>query len=332
MRNKTYNSNCALSALADKSQIDLLHLSGVYKLSFEGSEKFYVGSTTGSLKLRFLRHFISLKAKNHYNNILQKAFTKYEKKIVLEILEVCKPEDCISREQFHIDALKPEYNICQVAGNTFGIKPSEKCLLATSRKVDMFDVDGNFIKTFKSRNEAFRETGISSACIVQAVRKKILAQRFQFRNHGKFSKLPRYEKSTSQKILQYSLDGEFIKEYPSMLEASKLLSIPVGNISKHLSDKTDKCYGFIFKKYESNYPLKIKDYVRHHKLQKQIEIEDLTTGKIMKFSSLRSVDSKIINRSTLINYQRKGFSEFVAKKRYKIQIKAHDPNEVMEIL
>jgi len=331
MRNKTYNSNCALLALAIKSQIEVLHLPGVYKLSFQGSEKFYVGSTTESFKLRFLRHFRSLKAKSHYNNILQKAFNKYEGRIVLEILEVCKPEDCISREQFHIDALKPEYNICQVAGNTFGIKPSEKCLLATSRKVDMFDVEGNFIKTFKSRKEAFRETGISSDSISQAVRKKGLAQGSQFRNHGEFSKLPRYEKSTSQKILQYSLDGEFIKEYPSMLEASKSLNIPVGNISKHLSDETDKCYGFIFKKYESKYPLKIKGYVKHHKLQKHIEIEDLITGEIMKFSSLRSIDTKIINRSSLRKYQNEGFSEFVVKKRYKIQIKAHDPNEVMEI-
>lgn len=332
MRNKTYNSNCALLALADKSQIETLHLSGIYKLSFEKSEKFYVGSTTGSLKSRFLRHFIALKAKKHYNNILQRAFNKYEGKIVLEILEVCEPKNCIAREQFYINTLNPEYNICQIAGNTFGIKPSEKSLLATSKKVDMFDIDGNFIKTFKSRNEAFRKTGISSACIVQAVRKKNLAQKFQFRNHGEHSKLPRYEKSTSQKILQYSLDGKFIKEYPSLLEASKLLNIPVGNISKHLNNETDKCYGFIFKKYEFNYPLKIKCYVRHHKLQKQIEIEDLLTRKIMKFSSLRSIDTKIITRGALRKYQNEGFSEFVVKKRYRIQIKAHDPNEVMEIL
>ena len=331
MRNKTYNSNCALSALADKSQIDILHLPGVYKLSFQGSEKFYVGSTTESFKRRFLRHLKELKKSKHVNNILQKAYIKYDKKIILEILEVCKSEDCISREQFYIDTLKPEYNICQIAGNTFGIKPSEKSLLATSKKVDMFDVNGNFIKTFKSRMEAFRETGICSSCIGQAIREKGLAQGFQFRNHGEFFKLPRYEKSTSQKILQYSLDGEFIKEYPSILEASKSLSIPVGNISKHLSDETDKCYGFIFKKYEPDYPLKIKGYVKHHKLQKQIEIEDLITGEIMKFSSLRSIDTKIINRSSLRKYQNEGFSEFIAKKRYRIQIKAHDPNEVMEI-
>jgi hypothetical protein len=179
--------------------------------------------------------------------------------------------------------------------------------------------------------EAFRETGISSTCIGQAIRKNSLSKGFQFRNHGEFSKLPRYEKSTSQKILQYSLDGKFMKEYSSILEASKFLDIPVGNISKNLSDKVGKCYGFIFKKYESDYPLKIKGYIRHHKSQKQVEIEDLLTGEIMKFSSLRSIDTKIINRSSLRKYQNKGFSEFIVKKRYRIQIKTHDPNEVMEI-
>jgi group I intron endonuclease len=331
MRQKTYNSNCALLALVNSNQKELLHKSGIYKLSFPETDNFYIGSTTESFKRRYLRHFRALKENSHYNSILQKAFRKYNEKMTLEILEVCLPEECISREQFYIDKLNPVYNICKTAGNTLGVKPSEKSLLATSKKVDMFDLEGNFVRTFKSRKEAFRETGICDSCVSQAIRNKGVASGFQFRNHGEHTSLTPYENPLSQKILQYSLDGNFIKEYSSMLEASNELNIPTGNISKHLKDLTNKCYDFIFKKYEENYLMKIKGYVQHHKFQQQVIIEDLQTGEIKKFSSTRSIDKKIITRSSLRLYKSKGLTDFVVKKRYRIQIKAHDPNEVMEI-
>lgn len=34
----------------------------------------------------------------------------------------CKPKDLLMYEKLAIDALKPEYNICKVAGSSFGIK------------------------------------------------------------------------------------------------------------------------------------------------------------------------------------------------------------------
>ena len=38
------------------------------------------------------------------------------------ILEVCIPEECIEKEQYYIDLLKPDMNICKVAGNSLGVK------------------------------------------------------------------------------------------------------------------------------------------------------------------------------------------------------------------
>jgi hypothetical protein len=62
-------------------------------------------------------------------------------------------------------------------------------------------------------------------------------------------------------ILCYDSNGDFYKEFPSILKASQELSIPTGNISKFVRgvDNSHSCYGFYFMKKESdNYPLKIE--------------------------------------------------------------------------
>jgi hypothetical protein len=329
MRQKVYNSNCALLALIDKNQKDLLSKPGIYKISFLKEEHFYIGSTTESIKRRFLRHYRDLKNKKHCNKILQKAFEKYNETIKLKVLENCPSQDCIIREQHWIDTLKPVYNICKIAGNTLGIKPSKNSLKATSKEIDMFNVKGDYLKSFESIKQASRELSISDSSISQAIRKKGLSNNLQFRYKGKFTKLPEYKKTTSKPILQYDLDGNFLNEFSSILEASLKLNIPVGNISKHLNNQTVKCYDFIFKNYEKDYPLKIKKYIKTHKFQKQIIVENLETGKIIKYSSLRSIDKKIANRSTIRLYTLKNLDEFIIKNKYKIQIKMHDINEIM---
>ena len=44
----------------------------------------------------------------------------------LDILEYCAPEECIEREQFYIDALKPEYNILNIADSSLGYKHTKE--------------------------------------------------------------------------------------------------------------------------------------------------------------------------------------------------------------
>jgi group I intron endonuclease len=41
-------------------------------------------------------------------------------------LEYCEPANAITREQYYIDLLKPEYNILQVAGSRMGSKHTEE--------------------------------------------------------------------------------------------------------------------------------------------------------------------------------------------------------------
>jgi group I intron endonuclease len=59
-----------------------------------------------------------------YKAIIKYGYESFE----LEILEYCEPSILISREQYYIDLLKPEYNILSIAGNSSGYKHTESTM------------------------------------------------------------------------------------------------------------------------------------------------------------------------------------------------------------
>jgi group I intron endonuclease len=81
-----------------------------------------------------------LNNKNHHSILLQRAWNKYGKNsFVFEIIENCIPEVCLCREQFYIDTLKPEYNVCMTAGSPLGRKVSDE----TKRKISLHNAGEN---------------------------------------------------------------------------------------------------------------------------------------------------------------------------------------------
>ena len=95
---------------------------GIYKIEING--KCYVGSTTNSFKGRWQAHSNQLRKGTHPNCYLQKAFNEFgEDNLNLSIIELVeKLEEVRCVEQKYIDMLKPEYNICPVAGSCLGRK------------------------------------------------------------------------------------------------------------------------------------------------------------------------------------------------------------------
>ena len=92
--------------------------SGVYKWVNKIKGKSYVGSST-SLSDRFSVYYSlsSLKRKVKGSIIIHRALLKYgHSNFSLDIIEYCEPNELISREQYYIDILKPEYNILKKAG------------------------------------------------------------------------------------------------------------------------------------------------------------------------------------------------------------------------
>lgn len=67
----------------------------------------------------------------------------------LDIIEYCKPDKLILREQYYIDLLNPEYNILKKEGSVLGFKHSE----ATKAKMSIYNSKEKQPFSGKTRNE-----------------------------------------------------------------------------------------------------------------------------------------------------------------------------------
>lgn len=101
--------------------------SGVYLIKNIVNGHCYVGSAAKGFDSRWQKHVSDLKRNVHRNSKLQKAYAKYGiLNLRFEVIARCPAEYVLKLEQFFIDALKPYYNICKVAGNSRGVKRSEE--------------------------------------------------------------------------------------------------------------------------------------------------------------------------------------------------------------
>jgi len=134
------------------SDIDMEKI-GIYKITNPKNSKFYIGSSSISFKKRFSNHKRLLFLDKNPCKYLQRVYNKNpDVDLIFEILEVCSKEDCIKREQYYIDKLKPKYNICKIAGSSAGRIPSELHLKNQFEAQRKFK-DDEVIMMFKLYNE-----------------------------------------------------------------------------------------------------------------------------------------------------------------------------------
>lgn len=99
---------------------------GIYGIINLNNGQCYVGSAVNFTK-RWKNHRWYLNAGRHANRHLQKSWTKHGAgDFTFSVIELCAADQLIEREQAAINRLRPEYNICQVAGSTLGIRCSDE--------------------------------------------------------------------------------------------------------------------------------------------------------------------------------------------------------------
>lgn len=125
-----------VNADEDKNKIlkDNLSKSGIYRWVHIDSGRSYIGSSINLAKR--LSSYYSISALIKTNNIISKALLKYGySSFSLEILEYCTPIECLEREQYYLDLLKPEFNILTKAGSPLGYKHSEEAIKKISNSL-----------------------------------------------------------------------------------------------------------------------------------------------------------------------------------------------------
>ena len=123
-----------------------------------------------------------------------------------------------------------------------------------SKKVDVYDIDGNFIETYTGIHDVSRKYNLDyknvSACC-RGEQKSVKGYRIIY--HGE--KLPPLrEPSNLRAVDRYDLNGNYIDTYESIAEAAKKLGL--GKTRSHISDcckgKRNNCGGFIWKYSDEN--------------------------------------------------------------------------------
>ncbi len=97
----------------------------VYKITSKHNNKCYIGSSTKGIR-REKEHLADLIRGNHANRHLQNHANKHGiEDLIFEIIEVVeqhKKQILLSREQFYIDTINPQFNIAKIAGSCLGMK------------------------------------------------------------------------------------------------------------------------------------------------------------------------------------------------------------------
>lgn len=237
-------------------------LTGVYQIRNLINSKVYIGSAQLRFSIRKTHHFSQLNNNRHYNIHLQRSWNKHsEKNFIFEILEICDKEFCIEREQYYIDTLKPEYNLAKVAGASgAGVKLSEE----RKKQISKFHKGKKYSKETRLKISKALKGRIGpnlGGTITQEHKNKIgdgnrgkkrtveerlkLSKALTGRKCSEKTKLI-VSKNFSKKLYQYNLEGNFIKEWNSVIECATSINYSVEMIYRKI--KENKSYkNYIFK-------------------------------------------------------------------------------------
>ena len=102
--------------------------SGIYGFLCKSTGKLYIGSSI-NLSARFNNHINGVQS----NILFQRAINKYNlQDFIFIVFEYCETDKLVSREQFYLNFLKPEYNVLLVAGSLLGYRHTEEALAKIS--------------------------------------------------------------------------------------------------------------------------------------------------------------------------------------------------------
>jgi group I intron endonuclease len=244
----------------------------VYKIINIVNKKIYIGSAL-DFTIRKNRHLNALRKNKHHNQHLQNAFNLYgESSFIFEIIEeVENYKELLQKEQFYIDKFKSfdidvGYNInrstssCILFGENNGMYGRKGKDNINSISIIQTDLNGCIIKKFNGFRDAERETGIDHSLISKACKgKRILVNNYLWFYENDYfeeniirriNKLHKKANKEPKKVVQLSINNEFINLFESIYQAWKSTGVAVQSICSCCKYKNKSAGGYIWKYYE----------------------------------------------------------------------------------
>lgn len=124
------------------------------------------------------------------------------------------------------------------------------------KSVAQYDLEGNFIRTFKSISEAAKETNASISVIIRSCKREMFVSAnsmWRYFDGNIIEKISPYQNKQDKPVNQYDLNGIFIKRWNSIIAAAKSVKVDPSCIQACCSGKkgSKTSRGFIWK-YDNN--------------------------------------------------------------------------------
>lgn len=200
---------------------------GIYRIKNLTNLKFYIGSSN-DLGRRF-RIYFNVNQLMRSNMYIYKAILKYGySNFSLDIIEYCEPNLLISREQYYIDLLKPEYNILKVAYSFLGFKHS------LSTRIQMSINNTGVNHPLYGKKPSY-ETRIKIGKALRSNSTIDIIPNLNW-NGVKLNTFSLYNK-TNIKIKVFDLSNNLVNEFSSIKSVAKVLNVSNKTICKILNNE-----------------------------------------------------------------------------------------------
>ena len=206
----------------------------IYKATNVVTGEIYVGATTVSLQERINDHYN--KATKNYGHKFQNAIREYgfESFIWEQIDTGINTDELALKEKYYIqkfDSFHNGYNSDRGGG--------------FKKTIYQYNLTGELESTFQSLEEASKSSSISEDSISHAcVGDRKTSNGFYWTYTSTFDLKEDYRK---KKVIQYDLEGELVKVFDSISDASKASGVNKSSIAKCCRGERKKAGNFIWK-------------------------------------------------------------------------------------
>lgn len=226
------------NAKINKSLIfkDIKDKAFVYRWKNLINNKEYLGSTSNAKKR--LNTYFDLKTLADVNIPIYNAILKYgHENFNFDIIEYCKPNETIKREQYFLDNFDFEYNVLANANSLAGYKNTAETLakLKGRKNLSGYKHSQETIDKLREINTAKFHTKEAKEKMINAWTKRKVKS--VYKQSDLYNNIQHKTKKEGKIVVVTNIDTNISKEYKSISEAAIVLNLTRVTLKKYIKNK-----------------------------------------------------------------------------------------------